>query len=252
MVSLLSIWMMTAEIMITVFVPLLFIITLLILKKISFIPVLTGALSLLIFQRFLRIPLWSVISKMPSLSYIFDNIIIQIILLGLIASLFDELGRLIGCKTLMRKHLEWRDGFALGLGAGAFESITFAVYAIKNLYYAYAINSGTFSELAAVLPSEMATQIYNSIINANPFTYLVCGIGSIFAIIIQIALSILVVYAVRKKEYAFILLAIALHFVIECPWGLLFPIGYNIMGICIFICAAYYIFRSRKHFAALE
>jgi uncharacterized membrane protein YhfC len=174
---------------------------------------------------------------------------------GLAAGIFEETGRLAAFKFFIKKHRQWKDGLAYGIGHGGIEAIILAgVGAINNLIYSLSINKGNFDALiGSKLPSETAMQLKNSLINTHWTLFFISGIERCFAIAIQIGLSILVIYAVRNRKYVYYLLAILIHALIDFPAALVQKgvlTIWTVEGVAFAACiiGIYWIIKSKKAF----
>jgi uncharacterized membrane protein YhfC len=140
------------------------------------------------------------------------------IFLGLTAGLFEEGGRYLGYRTLLRKRSRWIDGFAFGVGHGGIEAITLVgMTNINSLVYALMINNGQFNQLAGQMPADTAKQVLAQLTTLQPLDAYLGGIERIFALIIQIALSLLVLLAVRNRKLYLAGLAVLAHMLVDAP-----------------------------------
>lgn len=174
---------------------------------------------------------------------------------GLAAGIFEECGRLIAFKFLLKKYRKWKDGLAYGIGHGGIEAMLLAgLAAINNIIYSLLINKGNFDSLiGSKLPAETAKQLKDSLINTHWPLFFLSGIERCFAIAIQIGLSILVIYAVKNRKYIYFLLAILIHALIDFPAALaqkgILSI-WIVEGVAFAACiiGVYWIIRSKKVF----
>jgi len=228
---------------------------LLIAKKRAIIPVLVGAAVFIVFQLIIRIPLLQALSAMPWYKDMVQMPWLIGIFLGLTAGLFEEGGRYLGYRTLLRSRSRWIDGFAFGVGHGGIEAITVVgLTNISNLVLALSINSGRFGQLAAQLPADAAGQIVSQLTALQPLDAYLAGIERIFAFIIQIALSLLVLISVRERKLWIAGLAVLAHTLIDAPVVILPQVfGANIYQIEMFVAAVavlalVFIILSRRSF----
>lgn len=122
---------------------------------------------------------------------------------GLMAGLFEESARFIVYKKLIPKQREWKDGLAYGLGHGGIEMIllgglNLVAYLVMLIIY----NKGT-----AAIP-EAAIQ---PILETPWWEFGIVGVERIMALVIQIALSIFLLYGIRNNRNIYLLYAILLH-----------------------------------------
>ncbi len=204
------------NIIISIGIPLGILIYFAIKKKELVKPFLVGALVFLVSQVLLRIPLLNgVLSKMDWFyNMTVLNPILYAVFLGLTAGIFEEVGRFIGFETGLKKNRTWYDGIAFGLGHGGIEAILFAgIASIQNLYIIFALNNGTFNEALVGASEETVRGIFSS---TSSIMVLYGGIERIFAVIMHIGFTILVLYGINKRKKALYLLwAILAHGVID-------------------------------------
>ncbi|MBG9768538.1 YhfC family intramembrane metalloprotease [Bacillus vallismortis] len=137
----------------------------------------------------------------------------------LMAGIFEECGRYIMMRFLMKRHYFWADGLAFGAGHGGLEAILITgLSSISLIVYAVAINSGTFEQLfinddikQALLP------IQEQLLHTPSYEWLLGGIERISAIAVQIGLSLLVLYAVKSRRPQFLLFSILFHALFNVP-----------------------------------
>jgi uncharacterized membrane protein YhfC len=114
------------------------------------------------------------------------------------------------------------------------------------------INNGAFDRvIAPQLGSELAALIKTQLIETSPFLFLAGGLERLFAIIIQIALSLIVLYAVVKRRFSFVIYAILLHTLVNGPPVILLHQGLSIWAAEFYVLilaaiALFFILRSRK------
>jgi len=107
------------------------------------------------------------------------------------------------------------DALSYGIGHGGIEAVlVLGVTMIGNLVYSAIINSG------ANLPggAQSTAAIVQALTTTPPHMFLVGGLERVFAIAIQISLSVVVWYAVNGKRRVWLYpLAILLHAVVDIP-----------------------------------
>lgn len=145
------------------------------------------------------------------------------ILLSFIAALFpgvfEETGRLITYKTVLKKHKNRETSISYGIGHGGFEVMfllgsTYTTY----IYYAFLINTDSFGKIVDQVmeqaPSQLGTlEALVTAISAFSFADLgVAVIERVFAVLFHVGASIIVFYACKdRKKFWLYPLAIALH-----------------------------------------
>lgn len=133
---------------------------------------------------------------------------------ALAAGIFEELGRFLGYQFLLKKNpLQRKDGLSYGLGHGGIEAVIIGVaVAVSSIVMAFAINAGTFELLAgSKAPVEQVALIKDQMMNRNFWDYVLGGVERGFALCIQIALSLLVLLGVLRRQFKYVILSIALH-----------------------------------------
>lgn len=174
---------------------------------------------------------------------------------ALAAGVFEEVGRLFAFKVIIKNNHDWKHGVAYGIGHGGIESwLLLTITSFSNLTIANMINSGTeqklYEGLAATEAAQLDTQIAQ-FIAADPARFFLAGIERILALILQIALSLLVLYAIRKGKYLYFFLAILIHTAVDIP-GALFQkdiVSIWFVEICLLLFVAgalVWIFKSQK------
>lgn len=137
------------------------------------------------------------------------------------AAVFEEFGRFIAFKFVLKKAREWKDGLSYGIGHGGIESILIGGFSYINfLIYSLMINSKTFDKLYNKVPEATLNQIRDVLVNGKSYNFILGGFERIFAFALQIALSILVLYSIKSGKFIYFILALAVHFAVDFPAGL--------------------------------
>lgn len=190
-------------------------------QKISMKAVVIGALIFIVFSQVLEKTMHIIVLNPKSASgeYLKNHIIIYAIYGAFAAGIFEEVGRYIGFKFLLKGKTQWKDGIAYGIGHGGIESIFIVGFSlINNMVYASMINSGTFEKLlSGKLPSGTINQLKHTLINTNSYLFALGGIERIFAITAHIAMSLIVLYGIKNRKSIYLLYAIIFHAAIDFP-----------------------------------
>jgi uncharacterized membrane protein YhfC len=112
-------------------------------------------------------------------------------------------------------------GIVYGIGHGGIESILLiSVPYVSNLIASVMVNNGRLNSLESTLGPEQA-RLFNEqldvLINTDSYMFFFAGIERIFTVIIHIALSLLILYAIKNKKYIFFILSILLHALLNFP-----------------------------------
>lgn len=201
-----------------------------------------GSLVFFISQILIRIPILTyVLPNMMWFIKISNNPYLYGIFLGLTAGIFEEVGRFIAFKYILKKNYQWIDGIYYGFGHGGIEALLITGVSCLNLLVGcIMINNGTFDALISSSSTVTGQVLYNQCINLTSTSALLGGIERIFAMIIQIGLSLIVLYGVRNRKIIYLFVAILIHTLVNGPIVILpqlFNVGTIGLEIYIFICA---------------
>lgn len=146
-------------------------------------PLLLGMLCFFVTQILLRLPLLQLLSRSSDFLF-FEGTqpLFFGILLALSAGLFEETGRFVFMKLGLPKKNSWTTGVWFGLGHGGIEALL--VYGLPVLMVPAAQASGNL---------------------------LVGGIERIFAVLLHVGMSLLVLYGMQKNQKRYYFLALLVH-----------------------------------------
>lgn len=218
--------------------------------------ILIGALVFIVFQFLTRIPLLSALSTQLWFQRLMANLLFGAVLIGgLTAGLFEECGRYLGFRYFLKKELSWKNGVAFGIGHGGIEAVSLlGLSYINNLAFSFMINNGSFDEVvSSQLGPQTAAMIKDSLINTSPYLFLLGGVERLLTLVIQIALSLIVLYGVFNKKLIFVVYAILLHTLVNASAVILGQLGVSVWLVEIFvlimsIAAFIWIKKSRELF----
>lgn len=140
-------------------------------------------------------------------------------LVGLFPGVFEETGRLVAFKTVLRKRKNRETSISHGLGHGCFEAMfLIGVAYIEYIALGIMINTGTFSTLidqAAAQAPEAIGQLNTIAVQLASFSFgsmALALVERVFAVLYHVGASIMVFYACRDKNKFWLYpLAILLH-----------------------------------------
>lgn len=186
-------------------------------KGADLLPFFVGAAVMLLFAFVLEGVVHSFVLSRTSIS---SNILLFSVYGGLMAGLFEESGRFIAFKTVLRNSLDKKaNALMYGAGHGCLEAIWILGFTmINNLVWSIMINNGNMAALFSSVPEGMEAQVISTIasLTGSPSILFLTGlIERIFALTIQISLSVFVWYAVKERKTEFYLYAIALHAAVD-------------------------------------
>ncbi|SEI95492.1 Uncharacterized membrane protein YhfC [Lachnospiraceae bacterium A10] len=158
---------------------------------------------------------------------------------GLMAGIFEETGRFLAFKTVLKKNQENpNNALMYGAGHGGFEAFVILFLGmIGNLITALMINAGAYESMLATAGMDEATleatkEGLEALIQTEPSYFLAAGVERIFAVIIQISLSVMVWFAAKNaKDWYLYPIAILCHAVIDFIAVVVTQRGYGIWRI---------------------
>ena len=224
--------------------------------RISFKALFIGAAVFIVFQFLTRIPLLTALAGQPWYQSLAQNLYFSAVIIGgLTAGLFEEVGRYLGFRFVLKKELAWRNGIAFGIGHGGIEAIgLIGLTYINNIVMSIMINNGTFdSAIAPQLGTNAAWQIKNLLITTPSIDFLMGGLERVLVIIVHIAFSLVVLYGVMNRKIIYLMMAILLHTMLNAPAVLLVSHGMSLwyaeLYLFIFAAAAVlFIIKSKQRF----
>ena len=196
-------------------------------KKEPFTTILIGAAAFLLFALILEKPIQNVLifptemglSGNPLSIALASRPVLLALATGLFPGIFEETGRLVAFKTLLRKRTNRETSISYGIGHGGIEVVfVLGLMYFQFLSYAMMLNNGTFGTVVAQVAEkapEKLSQVQSVIDSLTGFTFtslLAAAVERVFAVLFHIGASILVFYACKdKKKFWLYPLAILLH-----------------------------------------
>lgn len=184
--------------------------------------ILIGAGTFILFALVLESIMHQLVLKGPHGASILDNTLLYAIYGGLAAGVFEETGRFLSMKFLMKKEPSAPlPGVAYGIGHGGVEMLTiFGITMINNLVISALINSGQTDVIFSKVPVEAVEQLRSQLDQLQTIGVgtLIIGIWERFsALVLHLGLSMMVWVAVRKggKWLWLFPAAIALHAIVD-------------------------------------
>jgi uncharacterized membrane protein YhfC len=180
-----------------------------------------GVLIFFLFQMISRVPLviWLQNLFAPALNASATLRFSWIAVLALSAGLFEEIGRYVAYRWLMRREEKtWRKAIMYGIGHGGLESILLVggqllltLINLMTVIFLLRTNAKVFSaSQLALIERQIAA------INAQPaWTPLLAAWERLWTVPVQIALSVVVLQVFRRGNIAWLWLAILAHAVVD-------------------------------------
>ncbi len=191
-------------------------------KHADLLPFFIGCAVMLVFALVLETLVHQlVLNVLPIGKTILNNIWLYALYGGFMAGLFEETGRFVAFKTILKKvRNKDVDALMYGAGHGGFEAAMLLGGAmISNLIISVMLNLGLTSHLTNNVPAEQMPQVqavFDSLTSGAPYTFLIGIIERIFAVALQISLSVIVWFgANRNGKWLLYPLAIILHLLLD-------------------------------------
>ena len=150
------------------------------------------------------------------------NILLYAVYGGFMAGLFEESGRFLAFKTVLKKYQENdRNALMYGAGHGGFEAFyLLGIGMINNLIYAILMNAGQTGVLTAGLSGSALTAVqsaFRTLSETSPFLFLLGILERFAAVAAQLSFSVLVWFAAKKGGRHTLLfpLAILMHLILD-------------------------------------
>ena len=201
-------------------------------KHEPFTTVLIGAATFLLFAIVIEKPLQALVISLDSPVSQFVNArpVLWGIIVGLFPGVFEETGRFVAFKTVLRKRKQRETGLSHGIGHGGFEALfILGVTYIEYFVFAIMLNQGSFVELMIepikdTLTPDVVKQITGIVEQITTFSAATMGVAlldRLIAVLYHIGASIMVFHAVKdKKKWWLYPLSILIHTVIDGLLGL--------------------------------
>jgi uncharacterized membrane protein YhfC len=140
----------------------------------------------------------------------------------LAAGLFEEVGRYLGMRYLVKPSGDPGAAVAYGIGHGGLEAILLGGLATaQTLAFARLLNSGRLeTTLGPLLSPDALAQLRGGLEHLTLTDLAMGTLERLIAVLIQIGLSLLVWRAVEKRHLELLALAVLLHAVIDFPAAL--------------------------------
>ena len=141
------------------------------------------------------------------------------IMAALVAAVFEEGGKYLAMKTLIRDITE-EDAFLYGAGAGVLEALLLTVFPqVGYILNSVLINSGIMDESLKLLEEPELTSTYSALVplwETPSANFCVAGFERVIMIVMCISLSLMIYYYLKEGERRMLLFPFAAHFFVTC------------------------------------
>ena len=240
-------------------------------KKEKFTTLIVGAATFLLFAVILEKPIQNILvfpeamglSEHAVSRFLSARPVLWALVVGLFPGVFEETGRLVAFKSILKNRKNRETSISYGIGHGGFEAMLISgVTYITYLVYAVMINAGTFGDMIAQVAQkapgqeEAGYQIAAMLAAFSAGDLLPALAGRVLAVLYHIGASILVFYACKdQKKFWLYPLAILLHTAVDATVGLqmagVISLSYGIteilaliLGDAVFFIAYFLLYRK--------
>ncbi len=144
-----------------------------------------------------------------------NSLIITAVFLGLSAGLFEEGMRYLSFRFLAKDARTWGRGLMMGAGHGGLESILLGLLGAVNVSILLGYQAGYFQGL---VPAEQAPQVgavVDQLAALSWFEMMLGALERVFALCIQLSLSLLVMQVFVRGRLRWLILAFGWHALID-------------------------------------
>ena len=131
---------------------------------------------------------------------------------ALTAGIFEEVGRWLGYRFFIKEERSWRVGVMYGLGHSGLESVLLVGLNLATVLVLYVLLS---RGIPLPIPAEKLDLIRTQLSTLTATRALAGGVERIFALCMQVALSLIVLQAFWRRNLRWLAYAIGLHFVVD-------------------------------------
>jgi uncharacterized membrane protein YhfC len=137
------------------------------------------------------------------------------ILAGLSAGFFEEGARYLVYRVWLKGVRRWKEAVLFGVGHGGIEAMVLGGLALYAFFQATAYRNADLAELVPAGQLELAKAQIEAYWSAPWYLALMGAVERLFAMIIQISLSVLVFQAVLRRKFLWWFLAVGWHTAVD-------------------------------------
>ncbi len=203
-------------------------------KSVSLMPLLVGAVGFIVFSRILEqgIHMLCIVMDNPVSRFINGNTAAYVLYGIFMAGIFEEVGRYIIIKFIMKKDKTKENMVMYGIGHGGIEVWSISLMSIANLLLIVMMIKvlGVEKSLSFLGVTKEASQsvidslsaVITSAANYGAFELGITVLERVAAMILHISLTVTVAYGIAKNKLIYLFLAIFAHALVD-----LFPVLYQ-------------------------
>jgi uncharacterized membrane protein YhfC len=187
-------------------------------KGLKLMPLLAGAAVFIVFSLVLESLLHSIVLAPDPLTgaiALKSQPVLYVLYGCLAAGIFEETGRFLAFLLLRKRYSGVGTALSYGIGHGGIEAVLLVgLSMVSSIAIAVMINTGGTDVVALLGPT--GPEVVDSLVSTSTALFLISGFERVFAIAIQISLSVIVWYAVTTKGKLWLYpAAILLHALID-------------------------------------
>ncbi|MBK8901601.1 MAG: YhfC family intramembrane metalloprotease [Anaerolineaceae bacterium] len=146
------------------------------------------------------------------------NLPLYALFLGLSAGTFEGVARYLTFRFWARDARSWRQGLMVGAGHGGIEAILLGVLGLINFVILLGLKNGYFQGILASVPQDqlhLVEQQIEAMFGVSPWMALFGALERVFALMLHLAASLLVMQALVRGQCRWLLAAIGWHALID-------------------------------------
>lgn len=145
------------------------------------------------------------------------SLLINAIILGLLAGIFEETARYLLFKFILKKARSWKEGILVGLGHGGTEALILGILAALGFAYMLFYRSADLSTIPSIPADqlELARQQVEAYWSTPWYIALMGFAERIFAICLHVSLSVMVLYALAYRKPIWFWVALLWHALVD-------------------------------------
>lgn len=178
----------------------------------------TGMLVFILFAMVLETAVHSLVFSLTGTA-LTGNLFLYAVYAALMAAAFEETGRYLAMRFVLRYRFDGKNALMYGAGHGGAEAmILLGLTSINNLVNTALINSGSLPDVLSGLDEATLESVLGGVAQlwtAPAYIFFVAGFERTVAICLHIALSVLVWRAVRDRKASWYWAAFGGHFAVD-------------------------------------
>ncbi|MEM7117761.1 MAG: YhfC family glutamic-type intramembrane protease [Chloroflexota bacterium] len=153
---------------------------------------------------------------------VLSRVILVALALGLSAGVFEEAARYLTFRFWAKEARDWASGLMVGAGHGGIEAIILGVLAAVGIVNVYLILTGSLESLVpadaagqAVEQLAAAQEQVQELVNGPRYVLLLGALERVFALILHLSLSLMVLQTFIRRNIGWLLAAIGWHAIVN-------------------------------------